>query len=777
MVNVQISEKGGQKSDYEFDKPEVTIGRMKGNDIVLPKGNVSKKHARIYDRSGTLMIDDLDSTNGTYVNGRKVTNEHEISGNDTIYIGDFILQVEPERQQSGGPPKAPPQPPGGGDVSQGSPPSAPPEGGGADGQRTGGPSDRAPGSGGSPSGGSGAGPAASSGGGRSTGPGPGGPRAGRTEQGGDGPSALDDAFRGEDSAPGGGSRGASGSDQPGGGSPSPGSSSGRTSGESGGGRSRNSMDRDRPSATAGKRAGGGAPRGDGTAGLSGRSAPDSAPSGPGNAGGSTPSSAPDGRPSTPGSGPSRTDRGDDQSARPSSGLERGPTAEAPEVGDAGGSQRRRGGEQYQKNLRADRAREGAVGQPALPPELESEFDEGFHEAQREVAEALLDELDFDDLPLKYPALRSHRTKYQDVVEEAVEEIDPGDADAEELVDLLVSEVVGLGPLDDLLDDSDIRNVYVNSYDTVVVLRGDDLVVAERAFGHPRFLELAARRIVGSRQPDSVTHRERLDDGTQLHVVHTPVSVDGPAITMRKPPASHSEVDDLVDDDVLSAEMASFLKRAVEAGQSILVAGPTNSGTSKLLEALAREVPDGSRLVVVEESTQLELSQHGVVQLQARENEGFDMEDVLDAAVSMHPERILLDACRGAEAYTWVSSAASGTKGSMASVDGLNASDALGRLASLSLLGSGEIRPRALREQIARAVDLVVTIHRTSDGRLRLRQITEVQGVDLDAYRLNEIFYYRREGTSGAFHPTGYIPLFYEDLRKLGKDVDLDIFRE
>jgi pilus assembly protein CpaF len=144
---------------------------------------------------------------------------------------------------------------------------------------------------------------------------------------------------------------------------------------------------------------------------------------------------------------------------------------------------------------------------------------------------------------------------------------------------------------------------------------------------------------------------------------------------------------------------------------------------------------------------------------------------------MHPQRILLDECRGDEAYEWVSSAASGTEGSMATAHGISAAAALERIESLCLLGNPEISPRGLREQIARAVDFLVVLNRSDDHGFRVRQISELQGVDLDAFRLNDVFYHRVEGNEEQFHPTGFIPLFYEDLRHAGIDVDFDIFRD
>jgi pilus assembly protein CpaF len=240
--------------------------------------------------------------------------------------------------------------------------------------------------------------------------------------------------------------------------------------------------------------------------------------------------------------------------------------------------------------------------------------------------------------------------------------------------------------------------------------------------------------------------------------------------------THYTLEQLVQHDVLSDAMAEFLTRASESGRSILVAGPANSGKTTLLSALTAKLPAGVRTASVEERAVLKLP-FNAVRTEVNAALGYGAAQLLRAALSIHPERIILDECRGGEAYDWVTGAACGTSGSMITLHGTSSSDALGRLENLCMLGGGSANPRAVREQIARAVDIVVVIHRVREQSVRVQQITEVQGVDLDSFRTNDIFYYRITGTGGAFHPTGYIPLFYEDLKNTGIDVDFGIFQE
>lgn len=409
--------------------------------------------------------------------------------------------------------------------------------------------------------------------------------------------------------------------------------------------------------------------------------------------------------------------------------------------------------------------------------LESEFDEEFHRKQQDVAKIFFESLPISDLPLDYPiedpALEQ---RVQSTVTSAVGSAGAG-ADADDLTDILTKEAVGLGPLEDYLDDPQVEAIYINAFDRIVVRRQGKLVVAANAFSHPDMLDLAARRLLGPQDPMPVSDEVRFGDGTRVHILMPPVAVDGPALTVRKPNQSFPDLDELVEDGAMSEGMAEFLERAVEAGRSIVIAGPVSSGKTTLLAALTQTIPSSSRVIALEQHSNLALEQPNFIRLEASPASGFDMRYLLTNAVAMHPDRILLDQCRGPEAYEWVTAAASGTAGSMVTLHGTGALDALSRFESLCLLAAGDISPRGLREQVARSVNLVVVLNNRPDGGFRVQQIAEVQGVDLDAFRLNDIFYFRVEGSAGAFHPTGYIPLFYEDLRHAGLDVDLGIFRE
>ncbi len=654
MFTVTVSEKGGQQSAFEFDKPEITIGRMKGNDIVLPKGNVSKRHSRIFILEGGFAIADMGSTNGTYVNGRKITNEQPISDSDKIYIGDFIIQVEGDgspvamQAPNGGPPPAPggPAAPADGSATVGAAPPMPPP---------------------------------------APGPGP-GPSAANDLTGEDGPNLNFDDI---DFTP-----------------------------ELGG------ADPVQP-------------------------APERDPN-PTPAPVPAVSAAPEPDPITP------------PRQQIASGFQIGNNDE-PTV------------DRMVDGLSvAPKQQYSQVSSVVSREELASDFDASFHAAQHDVATVLFESISTTDLPLNYPATPEDRDRFAKSVRDAIGTVSPG-VDREQLEHILVNECIGLGPIEDYIDSDEIEEIYVNRFDQIVLRRDGGLVQAAHGFSHPQFLMAAAYRLLGPREIETYADDMRFGDGTRVHVILPPLAPDGPAITIRKPSRSEQSLEDLVASGALSPSMAEFLDRAIDAGRSMLIAGPNGAGKSTFLSALTSRLPSSVRVVSVESGQNIALPENAV-RLEANPAAGYDMSFLIRSAMSMAPHRIVVDELAGAEAYHWVTSAACGTEGSFATLHGTSAHDALGRLESMSLLGSADLNPRGLREQVARAAHLVIVVHRTSEG-FRVQQISELQGVDIDTYRLNDIFYFRAEGAGGQFHPTGFVPLFYEDLRHAGIDVDLGIFRE
>ncbi len=750
MFTVIISEKGGQQTKYDFNKTEITIGRTKGNDIVLPKGNVSKQHTRIFKRDNGYYIVDMGSTNGTYVNGRKVANEQSLSGIDKIYIGDFILQLEARvDSMAAGPAKMPPQPPRG---MGNHPPAEPPHvqpfnpraGGARDTIQQAAVSSFTPPqpvnrgfsppnvpveplrpSGVFPT----SDPNRSSGGFPTADP-------NRVSGGFQQHMPSPDPF--EDPSPFGG---------PDLDDPSP-----RLDFDDIGFDILDSQLEPNPAPTQEPRRS--APSGEQRGALASQL-------------GLRPGPAPDARPDRrrPTGGPAAGLRPPQPAAEPPYAPV---TPIAPVVEQPA----------FLEPFQPEPAREQPAAHPGhrlrIAEPLVSEFDADFHANQHDIARILFESISSDDLALDYPPQPADRSVAETSVRKAVSTVNP-QANREALQELITSELVGLGVLEKYLDDPAISEIYVNRYDRILVRRDGRLSVAARAFSHPDFLTLAAQRLLGTREMLVGADEVRFSDGTRVHIVMPPVSTNGPILTVRKPATRHATLDDLVDQGALSSGMAQFLSGAIEAGRSILIAGPTSSGKTTMLGALARAISPASRVIAIEETSNLKLPQESAVQLEA--SASYDMRFLVRQAIAMHPQRIVLDECRGPEAYDWITAAASGTEGSIMTLHGTTAIDALGRLETLAMLGNTDSNPRGLREQIARAVDLIVVLNRAPDGGFLVHKISELQGIDLDAFRLSDVYYYRVEGTEGSFHPTGYIPLFFEDLRHLGVPVDFGIFRE
>lgn len=746
MFTVIISEKGGQQTKYDFNKTEITIGRTKGNDIVLPKGNVSKQHTRIFKRDNGYYIVDMGSTNGTYVNGRKVANEQSLSGIDKIYIGDFILQLEARSDAMAGPAKLPPQPPRGPSMQ---PPIEPPQNPQFNPRNTGArdtiqqaavssftpaqpvnrgfPPANIPVEPLRPSGVFPVGdPNRSSGG---------FPPADPSRSSGGFPQHVLSPDPFSELSPGPSPFGGSVLEE----------QSPRLDFDDIGFELIDSQLAPGPSPTPDL----------------GRNLPSGEPHSPQNPGlrpGLTPDARADQR---------RTTGGPANLAAPQPVVEPAYSyplsAEQPE---------------YLEPFQPEPVREQLAVHPEhrlrIPEPLVSEFDLEFHANQHDVARVLFETISSDELALDYPPQPADRTRAETSVRKAISTVNP-QAHREELQDLITTELVGLGVLEKYLDDPEISEIYVNRFDRILIRRDGRLSVAPRAFSHPDFLTLAAQRLLGTRDVQVGADEVRFSDGTRVHIVMPPVSANGPILTVRKPATRHASLEDLVSQGVLSAGMAQFLVGAIEAGRSILVAGPTSSGKTTMLGALARAISPASRVIAVEETSSIKLPQESAVQLEA--SASYDMRFLVRQAIAMHPQRIVLDECRGPEAYDWITAAASGTEGSIMTLHGTTALDSLGRLETLAMLGNSDSNPRGLREQIARAVDLIVVLNRAPGGGFLVHKISELQGIDLDAFRLSDVYYYRVEGTDGSFHPTGYIPLFFEDLRHLGVPVDFGIFRE
>ena len=350
-----------------------------------------------------------------------------------------------------------------------------------------------------------------------------------------------------------------------------------------------------------------------------------------------------------------------------------------------------------------------------------------------------------------------------------------------LVEEVVAEVAGLGPLVPLLLDETITEVMVNGPDQVYVERNGKLELTNVVFSsNEHVLQVIARIITPlGRRIDKSSPRvdARLPDGSRVNAIIEPLSLVGPVITIRKFAAKPFSVDDLVRFGTATAEMFDFLRACVEARLNIFVSGGTGSGKTTTLNVISSFIPNEERIITIEDAAELQLRQEHVVTLEARpsnlEGQGeITIRDLLRNALHMRPDRIVVGECRSGEALDMLQAMTVGQDGSLSTGHANTAPDMLRRLETMVLMSGVELPLRAIREQIASAVDLIVHTARLKDGSRKIVTITEVYGIDDDDILTQDIFAFEqtsvRDGrVEGFLKPTGIRPTFMVRFKASG----------
>jgi pilus assembly protein CpaF len=353
-----------------------------------------------------------------------------------------------------------------------------------------------------------------------------------------------------------------------------------------------------------------------------------------------------------------------------------------------------------------------------------------------------------------------------------------------LIDVMVSEIVGLGPLEPFLKDETITEVMVNGPGHVYIERGGKLELTSASFLDDDDVLRVIDRIVGplGRRIDQSSPRvdARLPDGSRVNVIIEPLSLIGPVITIRKFAARPFTVDDLVRFGTATAEMFDFLKACVEARLNIFVSGGTGSGKTTTLNVLSSFVPSDERIVTIEDAAELQLRQEHVITLEARpsnlEGEGeVTIRDLLRNALHMRPDRIIVGECRGGEALDMVQAMTVGHEGSLSTGHANSPPDMLRRLETMVLMAGVELPLRSIREQISSAVDLIVHTARLKDGSRKVINITEVYGIEDDKILLQDVFAFEQTGVrdgrvEGLLKPTGVRPTFMGRFKASGVEL-------
>jgi pilus assembly protein CpaF len=441
-------------------------------------------------------------------------------------------------------------------------------------------------------------------------------------------------------------------------------------------------------------------------------------------------------------------------------------------------------------------RDIAQQKPAEPTPTRTTDDE-IRELKLRVHRRLVDEIDMKKADLAYLAdpvkLQEVRTRAEAMILKLLEE-EGAHAFSRDVRRRVLKEVLdealGLGPLEDLLADPAVTEIMVNRYDQIYVERAGKLERTNVKFLANDQLRGVIERIVaplGRRIDEKVPMVDaRLRDGSRVNAIIPPLALRGPALTIRKFAKRKLLAPDLITYGSMTEQMATFLGAAVQARMNIVISGGTGSGKTTLLNVLSSFIPEDERIVTIEDAAELQLPQDHVISLESRppniEGEGaITIRDLVRNALRMRPDRVVVGECRGGEALDMLQAMNTGHDGSLTTLHANSPRDALARLETLALMAGLELPSRAIRDQIAAAINLIVQQSRLQDGSRRITHITEVTGQEGDVFTTADIFVFRQTGLApdgkvyGQFVPTGYVPAFIDTLSKRGIKVPREIF--
>ena len=355
---------------------------------------------------------------------------------------------------------------------------------------------------------------------------------------------------------------------------------------------------------------------------------------------------------------------------------------------------------------------------------------------------------------------------------------------------LIQEAIGLGPLEYLLERDDITEIMVNGPDQVYVERGGVLYRTDTAFADNNQVLAAIERIVsplGRRIDESSPMVDaRLPDGSRVNAIIPPLSLTGPTVTIRKFSKKPFTAADLIRFGSVSPDIIRFLAVCVAVRKNILISGGTGSGKTTLLNVLSSFLPNRERIVTIEDAAELQLHQEHLVRLESRppnvEGKGaVTIRDLVRNALRMRPDRIVVGECRGGEALDMLQAMNTGHDGSLTTIHANSPRDALSRLETLVLMAGFDLPLRAIREQIASAIHIVVQISRERDGSRKIVNVSEITKMEGDVITMQDLFVFRQTGYDaenrmvGVFEPTGGVPTLLEEISRAKLDLDIRMF--
>ena len=352
-------------------------------------------------------------------------------------------------------------------------------------------------------------------------------------------------------------------------------------------------------------------------------------------------------------------------------------------------------------------------------------------------------------------------------------------------------VLGLGPLEPFVRDPEVTEIMVNNWDTIYVERAGKLYWTGTKFHDEQQLRRTIDKIVGKvgRRVDEASPYvdARLPDGSRVNAVIPPLAVDGPALTIRKFAADPYQADDLIEFGTMTSPVAQFLEACVRGRINVLVAGGTGAGKTTTLNVISSFIPDDERILTIEDAAELKLQQPHVIRLESRppniEGKGqITIRDLVRNSLRMRPDRIVVGEVRGAEALDMLQAMNTGHDGSVSTIHCNSPRDALSRLETITMMAGMELSNRAIREQIASAIQLIVYQQRLKDGTRRFTHVTEVAGMEGEVITLQDIFLFDfsagidEEGRfRGRLKSTGLRPKFLDKLAERGVYVEPELF--
>ena len=439
-------------------------------------------------------------------------------------------------------------------------------------------------------------------------------------------------------------------------------------------------------------------------------------------------------------------------------------------------------------------KEKEVDQPRIPGQVVAVTDP-WSALKLRVHKELVEKIDFKKEGSNAGASKALREKCRAAVvdilnTEDTNSVAPTRDDLQQLVKEILDEALGFGPLEDLLADDAVTEIMVNSATQIYIEKAGKPGLSKTVFSSNQQLMNVIERIVmplGRRIDEKSPYVDaRLPDGSRVHAIIPPLAIRGPTLTIRKFPKSRKTWQDLVAYGSITNEIADFLRLCIESRLNIIVSGGTGSGKTTLLNVLSAFIPATERIITVEDSAELSLGQDHVVRLETRpkniEGEGeVSIRDLVKQTLRMRPDRIIVGECRAGEALDMLQAMNTGHDGSLTTIHSNTPRDCIARLETLVMMAGMNLPVKAIREQMASAVHLIVQQSRLSDGSRKVTYITEVVGIQGETVSLQDVFVFKQEGldkrrkVQGRFVATGFIPKFVEQIEAKGLKIPRSLF--